>query len=69
VLANPIISLFVVIVGTRIHHLSPSIGQYLLVLLVSILAGGVFLAIGQASLDLSNRLRRCRPRPESWSPS
>ena len=46
--ANLIIALVVVIVGTRLHHLSPSPGEYALVLLVSILAGGVFLSIGQA---------------------
>jgi ABC-2 type transport system permease protein len=52
VLSNLIISLFVVILGTRLHHLSPSIGQYLLVLLVSILAGAVFLSIAQALVGL-----------------
>ncbi len=51
-LANLILALIVVIVGTRIHNLSPSIGQYLLVLLVSALAGGVFLAIAQALVGL-----------------
>jgi ABC-2 type transport system permease protein len=51
-IANLIIALAVVIVGTRMHHVSPSIGQYLLVLAVSILAGAVFLAIGQALVGL-----------------
>jgi len=50
--ANLIIALAVVIIGTRIHDLSPSIGQYLLVLLVSLLAGAVFLSIGQALVGL-----------------
>jgi hypothetical protein len=35
--ANMIISLVVVIIGTRMHRVSPSIGQYALVLLVSLL--------------------------------
>lgn len=52
VIANLIIALVVVIVGTRIHHLSPSAGQYALVLLVSILAGAVFLSLGQALVGL-----------------
>ena len=50
--ANLIIALVVVIIGTRIHHLSPSIGQYALVLLVSLLGGAVFLSIGQALVGL-----------------
>src|SRR5438309_10364093 len=45
--ANLIIAVAVVIIGSRIHHISPSAGQYALVLLVSILAGAVFLRIGQ----------------------
>jgi ABC-2 type transport system permease protein len=49
---NLIIALVVVIIGTRIHHLSPSIGQYVLVLLVSILGGAVFLSLGQALVGL-----------------
>jgi ABC-2 type transport system permease protein len=50
--ANLIIALIVVIIGTRLHHLSPSAGQYALVLLVSILAGAVFLSIGQTLVGL-----------------
>jgi ABC-2 type transport system permease protein len=50
--ANLIIALVVVIVGTRIHHLSPSVGQYALVLLVSLLGGAVFLSLGQALVGL-----------------
>jgi len=52
VLANLLIALVVVIVGARIHHLSLSPGQYVLVLLVSILGGAVFLSIGQALVGL-----------------
>ena len=50
--ANLIISISVVIIGSLIHHISPSIGQYALVLLVSILAGAVFLSLGQALVGL-----------------
>jgi ABC-2 type transport system permease protein len=49
---NLILALVVVIIGTRMHHLSPSAGQYALVLLVSILGGAVFLSIGQALVGL-----------------
>ena len=50
--ANLIISVAVVIIGSRIHHISPSVGQYALVLLVSLLSGAVFLSIGQALVGL-----------------
>ena len=51
-LANLIISIAVVIIGSQIHRISPSAGQYALVLLVSILAGAVFLSIAQALVGL-----------------
>src|SRR2546421_10077834 len=38
-IANLIIAVVVVIIGGAIHHISPSAGQYALLLLVSILAG------------------------------
>ena len=50
--ANLIIAVAVVIVGSLIHHISPSAGQYALVLLVSIVAGAVFLSIAQALVGL-----------------
>ena len=50
--ANLIIALVVVIFGTRIHHIAPSVGQYALILLVSLLCGAVFLSIGQALVGL-----------------
>jgi ABC-2 type transport system permease protein len=50
--ANLIIALVVVIIGARLHHISPSAGQYALVLLVSILGGAVYLSIGQALVGL-----------------
>jgi ABC-2 type transport system permease protein len=52
VAANLIIAIGVVIIGSAVHHISPTLGQYGLVLLVSILAGGVFLSIGQALVGL-----------------
>jgi len=52
VLANLIIALFILVVGGRIHHLSLSVGQYGLVLLISILGGLMFLCIGQALVGL-----------------
>lgn len=51
-LANLIIALVVLILGTRIHHVAPSAGQYALVLLVSLLGGAVFLSIAQALVGL-----------------
>jgi ABC-2 type transport system permease protein len=52
VLANLIIALVVLILGSRIHHLSLSIGQYGLVLLISILGAAMFLCIGQTLVAL-----------------
>jgi ABC-2 type transport system permease protein len=51
-LANLILALVVVIIGTRMHDLSISIGQYVLVLLVATLGGAVFLSIAQAMVGL-----------------
>jgi ABC-2 type transport system permease protein len=51
-LANLLIAIIVVIVGSRLHHISLSIGQYGLVLVVSILCGAVFLSIAQALVGL-----------------
>jgi ABC-2 type transport system permease protein len=52
VLADLIIALVVVILGARVHHLSLSVSQYALVLLISILGGAMFLCIGQALVAL-----------------
>jgi ABC-2 type transport system permease protein len=52
VFANLVIALVVLIVGSRLHHVSLSAGTYGLVLLVSILGGAVFLSIGQALVGL-----------------
>ncbi len=52
VLANLLITVIVVIVGTRMHHVSLSAGTYGLVLLVSIVGGAVFLSVGQALVGL-----------------
>ncbi len=51
-LANLLIAIAVVIIGSLIHHISPSPGQYALVLLVSVLAGAVFLSLAQALVGL-----------------
>ena len=51
-LANVTIALIVLIVGSRMHHLSLGIGEYLAALLVATLGGAVFLAIGQALVGL-----------------
>lgn len=51
-IANVVISLVVVVVGATMHHLHPSLGQYVLVLLASTVGGAVFLAIGQAVVGL-----------------
>ncbi len=50
--ANLVVALVVVVVGASMHHLHPSLGQYLLVLVASALGGAVFLAIGQAVVGL-----------------
>jgi ABC-2 type transport system permease protein len=52
ILANLVIALVVVVLGARVHHLSLSVGQYGLVLLVSILGGTMFLCIAQALVAL-----------------
>ena len=51
-LANLIITIVVLIVGSRMHDLSLTATGYVWTLLVSILAGAVFLAIGQALVGL-----------------
>lgn len=51
-LANLLIAVIAVIVGTRMHNLNPPAGDYILVVLVSVLGGAVFLAIGQALVGL-----------------
>lgn len=52
VLANLLLAIVTVMVGSLIHHISPSVGQYVLVVLVSILAGAVFLSLAQALVGL-----------------
>jgi ABC-2 type transport system permease protein len=51
-LANLIIAVVVLFLASRIHHLSLSLSQYLLVLLISLLGGAIFLSIGQAVVAL-----------------
>lgn len=52
VVANLIIALVVVVLGGRVHHLSLSPRQYVLVLLVSIVGGAMFLGVGQVLVAL-----------------
>ena len=52
VLANLLISVIILILGSRIHHVSLSAATYGLVLVVSILGAAVFLSIGQALVGL-----------------
>jgi ABC-2 type transport system permease protein len=50
--SNFVIALVVLTLGDNIHHLSLSVESYVLVLLVSILASAVFLAVAQALVGL-----------------
>jgi ABC-2 type transport system permease protein len=50
--SNFVIALVVLVLGVDIHHLSLSAGDYAWVLLVSILASAVFLAVAQALVGL-----------------
>lgn len=52
VLANLVITVVVLIIGSGVHHLSFSAIEYIWALLISILAGAMFLAIGQALVGL-----------------
>jgi ABC-2 type transport system permease protein len=52
VVANLIIALVVLIVGSAIHNVTLSVEQYVLFLLISVLGGAVFLSIGQAMVGL-----------------
>jgi ABC-2 type transport system permease protein len=52
VVANLIIALVVLIVGSILHNLSVSPGTYVLFLLISVLGGAVFLSIGQTMVGL-----------------
>lgn len=53
VAANFVISIVVLVIGSHLHSLSVSAGEYLLVLAISIYASAVFLAIGQALVGLT----------------
>ena len=52
VLANLVITIVVLIVGVRVHHLSLSVTEYIWTLMVAVLGGVVFLSIGQALVGL-----------------
>lgn len=53
VVANFLIAIVVLVIGSRVHSVGISAGQYVLVLCVSILGGAVFLAVGQALVGLT----------------
>ncbi len=48
ILANLVITIVVLIIGSRVHHLSLSAIEYVWILLIAVLGGAIFLAIGQA---------------------
>lgn len=52
VVANLVISLVVVIVGSIYYHVTFSVGQYIMVLVISLIGSAVFLGIGQALVGL-----------------
>ncbi len=52
VLANLVITVVVLLVGSRVHHLSLSTSEYVWALLIATLGGAMFLAIGQALVGL-----------------
>jgi ABC-2 type transport system permease protein len=52
VVANLAIALVVLIVGSSIHNVTFSVGQYIMFLLISVLGGAVFLSIGQTMVGL-----------------
>jgi ABC-2 type transport system permease protein len=51
-LANLVMAVIVVVVASQVHHISLSATDYLLVLVISVLGGAVFVAIGQALVGL-----------------
>lgn len=53
VVANLAISVAVVVIGSRLHGVSPSGRDYAVVLAISLLASAIFLAIGQALVGLT----------------
>jgi ABC-2 type transport system permease protein len=63
-IANFLIAVVVLVVGGRLYHVSLTVEDYVFVLLVSLLAGAVFLSIGQSlvglfrSADLINSVGR-----------
>jgi len=53
-ISNLLIALVVLIFGSHLYHISLTVEDYILALLVSLLAGAVFLSIGQAIVGLIN---------------
>jgi ABC-2 type transport system permease protein len=52
VILNLVLTVVVVVIGSIIHHVAFSAGQYLLMLAVSLVGGAVFLSIGQTVVAL-----------------
>jgi len=52
IVLNLVVAVVVVIIGSIVHGLTLSVGQYALVLLIAILGAAVFLSIGQALVGL-----------------
>lgn len=51
-IANAVMSIIVLIIGSNLYHVSVTPEDYILVLLISILGGAVFLSIGQTIVGL-----------------
>jgi ABC-2 type transport system permease protein len=51
-IANILVALVVLVIGGHLYHVSLTLEDYIFVLLVSVLAGAVFLSIGQALVGL-----------------
>jgi ABC-2 type transport system permease protein len=51
-ISNLIVAIIVLVVGSRMYHVSLSVEEYIFALLISILAGAVFLSIGQTIVGL-----------------
>jgi ABC-2 type transport system permease protein len=52
VILNLVLTVVVVVIGSIIHHVTFTVAQYLLMVVVSLVGGAVFLSIGQAVVAL-----------------
>jgi ABC-2 type transport system permease protein len=53
VVANFIIAVVVLVIGSRMHNISVSVGDFVLVVAVSVFASAIFLSIGQALVGMA----------------